>query len=108
MVLAPDPGRPSFRSYILTRRYHHGRGSDEGWAFVALALGDPNLPDARDWRELRGYLLERGSETRIVEGARSVWSSYSSHVSRERKLSRKASTDLPPIVAQGGANAMIG
>lgn len=103
---ASDPRKPSFRSYILTRRYHHGRGSDEGWAFVALALGDPNLPEAEGWQELRNYLVERGYEKRIVEGARSVWSSYTSYVSRERKLSRRTAFDSRALVAYAGSNAM--
>ncbi|MDP8913022.1 MAG: hypothetical protein M3N39_05550 [Pseudomonadota bacterium] len=104
-MVVPDPGRLSFRRYIRTRKYHHGRGSDEGWAFVALAMGDPNLPDVQGWQELRGYLVERGHENRIVEGARSVWRSYGSYLSRKRKLSRTTAFDSWRPAAYAGCNA---
>lgn len=85
-----DPRSLSFRRYILTRRYHGGRGSDKGWAFVAFALGDPKLPNAGSWQELRDYLVEQEIEDRMVEAADIVWRSYLSYVSRVRRLSRNA------------------
>ena len=75
----------SFRRYISTRRYHHGRGSRAGWTFVAHALGDPKLPDAATWEELRAYLAEHGAEQVMLEAANIVWRSYLSHLSRIRR-----------------------
>ncbi len=97
----PDPRSLSFRRYILTRKYHGGRGSDKGWAFVAYALGDPELPNAANWQELRDYLVQRGIEERMVEAAEIVWRSYLSCVSRIRRLSRDAVSE-----ARSGAAAI--
>jgi hypothetical protein len=75
----------SFRRYVHTRRYHQGRGSKAGWAFIAHALGDPHLPNAASWNELRAYLLAGGAEAPIVAAAHTVWRSYLSHISKERR-----------------------
>lgn len=85
-----DPRNLSFRRYILTRKYHGGRGSDKGWAFVAFALGDPELPNAGSWQELRNYLVQHEIEERMLEAADIVWRSYLSYVSRVRRLSKNA------------------
>lgn len=82
----PDPRTISFRRYILTRRYHQGRGSRAGWAFVAYALGDPNLPNPTNWRELRAYLTRCGAEQEMLVAANIVWRSYQSHLSKARRL----------------------
>ena len=47
-----------------------------GWAFIARALGDPNLPDARTWAELRDYLQAQGEPPHRIEAARLVWKTY--------------------------------
>jgi hypothetical protein len=75
----------SFRRYVLTRKYHQGRGSHVGWAFIAHALGDPSLPDATSWHELRAYLIDGGAEPAMIGAANIVWRSYLSHISRERR-----------------------
>lgn len=84
----PDPRGLSFRRYILTRRYHGGRGSHKGWAFVAFALGDPGLPNAVSWQELRDYLVQQSIEGDMLEAADIVWRSYLSCVSRIRRISK--------------------
>ncbi len=80
-----DPKSASFRRYVSTRRYHQGRGSRAGWAFIAHAFGDPDLPNPSSWRELRAYLTQGGAEQALIEAANIVWRSYLSHISRERR-----------------------
>jgi hypothetical protein len=75
----------SFHRYISTRKYHQGRGSNAGWAFIAHALGDPDLPEATSWQELHAYLLAKGAERGMIEAGRTVWRSYLSHLSKERR-----------------------
>ena len=82
----PDPTTISFRRYISTRKYHQGRGSRAGWEFVAFALGDPKLPDAASWAELRAYLTRCGAGQAMLDASNIVWRSYISHVSKARKL----------------------
>lgn len=84
----PDPRSLSFRRYILTRRYHGGRGSDKGWTFVAFALGDPDLPNASRWQELRDHLVQQGLDDEMIGAADIVWRSYLSCVSRIRRNSK--------------------
>ena len=79
------PRVTSFLQYLYTRRYHGGRGSDAGWAFVAYALGDAKLPDATSWHELRAYLDQCGGGPPMIEAAKIVWGSYSSLVSKQRR-----------------------
>lgn len=78
------PRITSFLQYLLTRRYHGGRGSDAGWTFVAYALGDAKLPDATSWHELRAYLVQCGGGPPMIDAAKIVWGSYSSLVSKQR------------------------
>ena len=77
--------RMSFHDYIRTRRYQFGRGSRDGWMFVARALGDPDLPDAASWPELRAYLQRCGDDPGAVRAARVVWNSYLSLLTRLRR-----------------------
>lgn len=81
----PNPNVVTFRRYLLTRKYHQGRGSRAGWAFVAYALGEPTLPDATCWHELRAYLAGYGAGPAMIEAANIVWRSYLSHMRRERR-----------------------
>ena len=87
----------------MTRKYHHGRGSDKGWAFVALALGDQNLPDVHRWQELRDYLVHSDVEKELLDGAASVWRSYISCLSRERKLTRMGSLSPRRLTTYAGS-----
>jgi hypothetical protein len=74
----------SFHNYLNRRRYRSGRGSDEGWQFVARALGDPHLPNATSWKELHHYLRKGGEDERLIRAARCVWRSYMSRLVRIR------------------------
>lgn len=68
--------RIGFHEYLKRRRYDFGRSSAAGWAFIARALGDPNLPDATAWAELRDYLQAQGEPPQALEAARTVWKTY--------------------------------
>ncbi|MDP9415696.1 MAG: hypothetical protein M3Q08_16775 [Pseudomonadota bacterium] len=104
MALVPHSGGLSFRQYILTRKYHHGRGSDKGWSFIVLALGDPDLANVQSWHELREYLTQGGADRGMLEGAGSVWRSYISCLSRKRKLSRMGKFDQRSLAAYAGSS----
>ncbi len=75
---------PSFRRYILFRKYDFGRGSREGWNFVTLAKGDPDLPEVGSWKQLHVYLEQKGGDESLVRGARAVWSSFTAYRARQR------------------------
>jgi hypothetical protein len=77
-----------FKEYVTTRKYGFGRGSRESWAFIAQARGDPNLPDATSWPELRDYLQKAGASPDTLVAARKVWSSYLCQ--RSRKSARRS------------------
>ena len=84
--MKPAAERPlSFRDYIGTRRYQPGRVSKGGWDFVARAQGDPHLPDARDWSELRAYLERCGEDESTITAARTVWNSYLALLTKMRR-----------------------
>lgn len=68
--------RIGFHEYLRGRKYDFGRSSPAGWAFIARALGDPNLPDATIWAELRNYLQAQGEPPHTIEAARLVWKTY--------------------------------
>lgn len=53
---------------------------------MAYALGDPNLPNPANWRELRAYLTRCGAEQEMLEAANIVWRSYQSHLSKTRRV----------------------
>lgn len=83
----PSPGRPprardgssrpgtSFRDYVLSRRFHSGRGWKSGWPFVILALGSDDILSASSWPDLRDILLRLGHDDRL-KGAYDVWRRY--------------------------------
>jgi hypothetical protein len=83
------PSRPatptSFRAYVETRKYDFGRGRAASWAFIAFARGDPAFPDIRSWPELRGYLERGPAEPELIEGAQSVWRSFTAYRSLDRR-----------------------
>jgi hypothetical protein len=81
----PNAKPLSFHRYIFTRRHHQWRGSRAGWSFVAHALGDPDLPDAASWGELRDHLINSGAEQDMIKAANMVWRSYLSQVSKARR-----------------------
>lgn len=81
----PSSNLVTFRRYLLTRKYHQGRGSHAGWTFIAYALGEPTLPDATCWHELRAYLAGNGADRALIEAANIVWRSYLSHISKGRR-----------------------
>lgn len=85
----------SFADYLMTRKYHFGRGSDSGWAFVARALGDAQMPDAASWAELRAYLETSGDENSTIHAARVVWSSYIAFLTKRRQPKSVAPAVLP-------------
>lgn len=94
------PRSLTFHDYLLGRRYRSGRGSKEGWQFVARALGDPQLPDALSWEELQDYLRECGEDERLIRAAKGVWRSYISRLVRiragQRELMPVRHTQAPP------------
>lgn len=65
-----------FREYIHKRRITNSRQGD----FVASAKYDPNLPDARNWKELEAYLYENYilSSEAMFSAAKLVWQQYRS------------------------------
>lgn len=69
----------TFRAYLLNRPYGFGRGNSESWAFITAARGDPALPDASAWTELKGYLRSAGYEDHMLAAAKVVWASYKSY-----------------------------
>lgn len=75
----------SFLEYLRTRRYQLGRVSERGWKFVASALGDPALPDAQSWRELRAYLERCWDEPAAVDAAQVIWNSYLALLAKKRR-----------------------
>jgi hypothetical protein len=95
----------SFREYIATRRYQFGRGSNEGWAFVARALGDAAFPDVGSWTELRAYLEACGDDLASIDAARVVWNSYLSLLT---KLRRTAPANLEPGWFSDGSKRACG
>ncbi len=104
----PAPTIVSFRRYISTRKYHQGRGSHAGWAFIAHALGDAKLPNAASWRELRAYLIGGGAEQGMIEAANIVWRSYLSHISKERRGDATYVFGQLRVVASRGALTATG
>ena len=65
-----------FREYIQKRRVTDSRQGD----FTASAKADPNLPDARNWKELEhffyaNYIL---SSEAMFSAAKLVWQQYRS------------------------------
>ena len=81
---APTTG-DSFRDYVMTRKYDFGRGSRDGWRFIAFARGARDFPDARSWRELEAYVERRGLAEEFANPARSVWRSFTAYRSRNRR-----------------------
>lgn len=96
----PAPEILSFRRYISTRKYHQGRGSSAGWAFVAHALGDPKLPNAATWDELRAYLIQSGVDHVMLEAANIVWRSYGAHVSKARRTALTGTSPDVNVIAR--------
>jgi hypothetical protein len=77
----------SFRQYIHTRRYDYGRGGKSRWPFLIHALGDPNLPDAHCWAELRDHLTRSGCGAEMLKAGKIVWRSYIANLSVRRRAS---------------------
>lgn len=94
----------SFRQYLVTRRYHGGRGSDAGWAFVTHALGETNFPDATSWYELRTYLVQSGGGQPMIEAAKIVWGSYFSLVRKRRRSETSDAFGRPGVTASRAAS----
>jgi hypothetical protein len=82
----PEQRGLSFRSYVMTRSWGYGRGSQESWTFISLARGDAEFPDVTTLAELRAYLRRRELAPELVTAAERVWRSYQSQ--RERSLKR--------------------
>lgn len=76
---------PSFRDYLLARKYDFGRGSEAAWRFIALARGDSGLPDIGDRRELEKYLARNDFSGEIRAGAHSAWRSFTAYRSGIRR-----------------------
>ncbi len=79
------PGTLSFTDYVKTRRYDFGRGTRAAWQFIAFARGDAAFPEPGGWRDIEDYLRRLGSDEYLIQGARSVWRSYTARRSRARK-----------------------
>ena len=65
-----------FREFIQKRRITDTRQGD----FVASAKGDPNLPDARNWKELELYFYTHHIlfADGMLTAAKLVWQQYRS------------------------------
>ena len=63
-----------FREYIQKRQITDSRQDD----FVASAKDDPNLPDARHWKELEHYFYANYilSSEAMFAAAKLVWQQY--------------------------------
>ena len=63
-----------FREYILRRRITDSKQGD----FVASAKDDPNLPDARNWKELELYFYTHHImfADGMLTAAKLVWQQY--------------------------------
>jgi len=55
---------------------------DEQQLFVEYARLDGQLPDARSWDELKGYLTEIGVDNDMILSARHTWHAF--HAERTR------------------------
>jgi hypothetical protein len=62
----------SFLGYVKTCR----DGIDPQGDFVRKAREDPDLPDAKTWRELEWYLWERNAGDPTIRSAQKVWLDY--------------------------------
>ncbi len=62
----------SFLAYVKTCR----DGIDRQGDFVREAREDPDLPDAKTWRELESYLWERNAGDPAIRAAQKVWLDY--------------------------------
>jgi hypothetical protein len=84
-----DPSKPfiGFREYIQKRRITDTRQGD----FTAVAKRDPNLPNAKSWRELEDYFYNHHMlmADGVLVSARLVWRQYRSlYPARLEKLLR--------------------
>ncbi len=59
-----------FKAFLRSRRWNENQSKK----FVDHALGDPDLPDAKSWKELEAYLV-RGHED-AAEEAKYIWELY--------------------------------
>ena len=52
--------------------------------FLQDAQRDPNLPDARTWEELKGYLLSSNAKQETIQTAFYFWKDYQALRGRQR------------------------
>lgn len=62
----------SFREYVKRRRITDTPAGD----FTRDAQMDPNMPDARNWAELRAYLERVSNLPGVIPAGQQVWQAY--------------------------------
>lgn len=81
----------SFKDYIARRRVTDTPAGD----FTSEAKKDGRLPDAKTWRELKGYVINRRGAHSVVQAAYQVWAGYRASLGRAKfAKGRTAGNDL--------------
>lgn len=72
----------SFLEYVAKRRVTDTPAGD----FVSDAKQDREMPNARTWPELRGYLWSRGAHADAITAAQAVWRGYLASQKRSEQI----------------------
>ena len=70
----------TFKEYLAKRQVRDNPQGD----FVQDARSDDRLPDVTSWAELKGYLIRRGGDHKVIEAAQLVWAAYRAKLRRSQ------------------------
>ena len=74
-VVRADSEKPpahTFLGYVSAARVSDAPTGD----FITDARHDRNIPNAKSWEELRGYLRMKGAGQPVIDAAHAVWQNY--------------------------------